>query len=261
MNDKTLNIGFIKYCITNSLTSSLINEDVNECEINIKNMLSVISSSEIIKEEYNVCDSLTNTSIENQIIASRFIDTVISKMNKFNYYDIVEEHKKIYNNFKDILIENTSKKTLYDYISNLILESNPSNPNQNIDLLFESYNYIMEHISRTQPKKMETTNECVNESVLNIAINKYNNKYSSLNEDDKKILKTLLYSSTEQKNDLFEELKSDTLLKLNTLKNNNTIDADSKNKINEAINKVDNMDKINIDQSIINLYELNFNLK
>ena len=95
----------------------------------------------------------------------------------------------------------------------------------------------------------------VNEQVIEIAIDKFNEKYDSLNEDDKNLLKKLIKANKTEKQELLETYRSDCLTILEGVGKDES--DEKKNKIANAIRKLKEM-KYNaktINNDIIGLHE------
>ena len=98
---------------------------------------------------------------------------------------------------------------------------------------------------------------------LEIAVSKFNEKYSELNEEEKNILKVLRENKKDSVKDLFESLMRENIKLINENINKYQNSLDVKEKLldtKEAIYKMmENGDSFN--ENIIKLYELKNNLK
>lgn len=261
MNERYINVGYIKDILTKKIIYSL-NENNDVLNKEITDFIDIISESEILKKEYDLFESLSNNYIPSEIIASRFLDNFISKLNTYSIEDINNEHLKLKKFIDENIHIDEKKYDLYKNVSDLIYESLKSNNNSNTNLLFEAYTNILKKITNDNKniKKEKQNNNILNENILNIAINKFNKKYSNLNENDILLLKKLFTSNYIEKNKIYDELKNENLNLLNDL----LLTEDyNKNKIKKAIDIIQNikLTKNNINENIIKLYELNIGLK
>ena len=96
----------------------------------------------------------------------------------------------------------------------------------------------------------------VDEDVIEIAIGKFNEKYDTLNEGDKNLLKKLIKSTDDEKQGILEEYKTECLTILESVPKD-TIE-EKNNKIANAIRKIKEMKygKDTVDDNIIGLHEL-----
>lgn len=257
MDNRNINIGYIKECLNKKITSSLLNEDVDLIDDNINNFITIISESEILKTEYDIFESILNNRITSEVVASRFIDKTISLMENYTIDQIDKEHEKLNKiNIKDVSLDESKSKIIKNII-NLIYESNKSNNFVNINLLYESYTNILDYITKEKTLKNTNNNININETILNIALDKFNKKYSNLNENDINILKKITSSNYSEKIILFEEFKNNNI---KILSETLVLDKDQNNidKYNKAIEKINNItiSESNIDNEIIKQYDL-----
>ena len=261
------NVGIINLIISNKIKDSYLNESVLNESIKLKNYLfETINNSPILQLEFKVYDNLENKTITNDVTATRYIDNNIKLFEVYTLTEIENEHNKL-NEFFDnnsSILNNphfTKKIELYNAINNLVIESVKNNIDVDVDKIHESFTIVLNHIKE---KKNKVDNHIIpdnviDENVIEIAINKFNDKYSRLNEDDRTLLKKLFNSDDNQKFELLESYKNECLLILNNIKNdeiNETIKTTIR-KINEM--KYDNSsDEIQnkIIDNIIDLHEL-----
>lgn len=257
MDNRYINIGYIKECLNKKMANSLINEDVDFVDENVNNFITIISESPILKKEYDIFESILNNRISSEVVASRFIDKTISLMENYTIDQIDKEHEKLNKiNIEDVSLDESKSKIIKNII-NLIYESNKSNNFVDINLLYESYTNILDYITKEKTLKNTNNNININETILNIALDKFNKKYSNLNENDINILKKITSSNYSEKIILFEEFKNNNI---KILSETLVLDKDQNNidKYNKAIEKINNItiSESNIDNEIIKQYDL-----
>ena len=88
---------------------------------------------------------------------------------------------------------------------------------------------------------------------VEIAVEKYNEKYSALSESDRELIKLLIKATPQEKKDLFEEYKVENLQMLNSLN-----EEKNSEKVEKTINKINEMvfNEETIDDDLIDLHEL-----
>ena len=101
--------------------------------------------------------------------------------------------------------------------------------------------------------KAKVDADLVNEDVIEIAVNKYNEKYESLTEEDKTLLQKLIKSDDNEKEKLLEEYKSTDLRIMEEI--NSTSVGDWKVKAIQKINEM-KFSPQTVDDDIIGLHEL-----
>lgn len=251
---KKTNIGLINYVVFNNIKNNYFgNKIVSESKIGLSNLLNTISNSKILQLEFKIYNNLENKEISDDIMASRYIDNNIRLLEVYDKNEVLEEHKLL-NGFKDISIDEIpqDKITLYENIDSLIMES-LKNPNDvNVDILHESFSHVLSHIKK--PKTNKEINGSIEypEHVVELAINKFNDKYNTLSEDEKLLFKMLTTSTANEKKEILENYKIEILDILNKHENSNM-----KESIDKAISKINKMefDEVNIDSDIISLFE------
>lgn len=252
---KKINIGVANLIISNKLKESYFNDKLSEeSKKLITDFFNVIKNSPILQLEFKIFNNLENKNIENDLTATRYIDSNIKLFEVYTTSEIINEHKKL-NKFLNEEVELDSDKIkLYNAIDNLIIESIKDNDNIDIDCIHESFTTVLNHIK--SPKKQLDGNDdikLINEDVIEIAVNKFNEKYETLNETDKNLLKRLIKSNNKEKQELLENYKTENLVILERVNNNSIED-----KITKTIQKIREMsyNSKTIDDDIISLHEL-----
>lgn len=255
---ENLNIGIANLVISDKLKDSYFNNELlNESKALANDFLNVIKSSPILQLEFKVFNNIENKEIENELLATRYIDNNIKLFEIYTIDEINDEHKKLESYVKDYSVDNEKIK-LYEAINNLILNSVNTYDNVDVDKIHESFITVLNHVKTIKPKNInENTDDILNEEIINIAISKFNEKYYTLHENDRELLKRIIKSNTTEKKEMFESYKKENLVILNELSkkenDNNTLD-----KINKTISKINdfhyNIETIN--ESIVDLYEL-----
>jgi hypothetical protein len=249
------NIGYANLCISDKLKESYFNSDlINESKNITDEFLKVLKNSPLLMLEFKVFNNIENKTIDNDTVCTRFIDNNIKLFETFTVDEIHEEHEKLAKFIiKDIKVDKEKEK-LYNSITNLIVESVSSFDEIDVDDIHESFITVLNHLKKEKKKPiLSETTLYVNKDVIEIAINKFNDRYSDLNEDDRKLIKYLINTTLDEKVIMFEKYKNivlESVTKLNIDKYGD--------KINLAVNRINEMktDCEIIDDNIIKLHEL-----
>jgi len=242
---KIANFGIIKAIISNTFSEVLL-EDTNSVsgKAKINDFVKILKESELLKAEYMIFSNLENKYITNDALITKYIDENISLLKKYKKQDLINEHRKLDKFFNEnVIFIDKSQSDLYVNIHNLIYESIDGDTLPNVDVLHDSFSFIFEHIKTPKIAIVESNSNNELDKSLNVdvlidrALTKFNEKYSSLTEDEKKILNTIAYSEEKNKKDLFETLKKEGLEKLSGLKTKGI----HEDKVNESIVKVSSM--------------------
>jgi len=263
---KNINIGIAKSIVSGKLRDDFIStKQINESKNIASHFYFLIENSEVLRNQYNIYGNLEKKHIANDVLATKYIDDNISNISKYSSKSIQEANEKLksYINESDVNNIDSEKVDLYDAINNLIVESSKkSEGTADVDLIYESYSKILNHLKNNE-KQEEVLSESTNDDnidmsmVLELAINKFNDRYSSLNENELKIINTLAVGSTDDKKAMFESFKNENLTLLSSVDKNGIED-----KINETIDKISKMkyDNKTSTKDVIKLYDLKNNL-
>jgi hypothetical protein len=256
---KNINIGIVKSLISNRLGESYLSSDsIDETKGLASEFFDVVKDSPILQLELKVFENLDRKKIENDIIATRYIDNNVKLFEKFSFDEIKKEHEKLrkFVAEKKLKVVDTGKNLLFESINNLILQSVCNCDDVDIDLVHESFENVLNHMKVAKQPIVESVDngEVIDDSVIEIAIGKFNHKYDSLIEEDISLIKTLVESTIDEKKILLESYKEKSLKKLQS------VEAEGiETKINESIEKIKtiNFNPETINDDIINLHELN----
>jgi hypothetical protein len=253
---KNINIGIANIIISNKLNESYLNDKLIEESKKIAfDFFDVIKKSPVLQLEFKVFNNIESKHIDNDIFAKEYIDNNIKLFEVYTIDEIIKERQKL-NKFinEDILNEDDEKVQLYNAINNLIDESLKTNDDVDVDKIHESFTFVFNYIKTPKKALLENVDvEEINEDVIEIAVSKFNEKYESLDEGDKELLKTLIKASTKEKKSLLETYKKDTLNILEGIDKANIQDN-----IQKAIEKIKEMvyNQKNVDDNIIGLHDL-----
>jgi len=252
---KNINIGIVNFMISNKLKDSYFNNNlIEESKKITSNFIDVIKNSPILQLEFRVFNNIENKHIENDVTATRYIDQNIKLFEIYTIQEINEERKKLKPFVSEIDDSGNNKILLYNAIDNLIKESLKDYSDVDVDCIHESFTTVLNHIK--EPKKMLVENvevQEINDNIIEIAVNKFNKKYESLNEDDRNLFQKLITYNDKEKEELLEYYKDENLLILEKVNKDSV-----KDNILKAIQKIKETkyNKSSVNDDIIGLYEL-----
>jgi hypothetical protein len=253
---KSINIGIVNLVVSKKLKDAYFSNTLIEESKQLTNsFFNVVKNSPILQLEFKVFSNIENKHIENDLIATRYIDNNIKLFEIYTLDELEKEHQKLKPFLTEDIQVDDNKVQLYIAVGNLIKESLSNYDIVDVDKIHESFEMVLNHIKDTKQSISESVEpvELISEDVIEIAINKFNTKYESLSEDDKKLLKTLIVSDDKTKEKLLEDYKS-TDLKIMEEINSDVVDDI---KI-QAIQKIKLMEfnSESVDDDIIKLHEL-----
>jgi len=126
----------------------------------------------------------------------------------------------------ELPLEDNTLSKLHENITSLIFtEKKP----KTVDTIVESLSGVVEYIKENEIKETSEVSHLPNSMLSNIAVDKFNDRYSELNEDEKSVLKTILESDDEGKKEIYENLSRECIDLVD--KNLTESDIDSKEKL------------------------------
>lgn len=258
-----INVGIANLIISEKLKNSYFNDSlIEESKKITHDFLEVLRNSPILQLEFKVFNNIENKHIENDVSATRYIDNNIKLFEIFTINEINKEHEQflpfIDENINDGIETKYQKKiNLYNAIFSLIKESITDYNNVDVNEMHNSFSHVLNHIKTPKKKNTEinSENNVINENVIEIAVDKFNEKYENLDENDRNLFQILTILDGDGKVDLFETYKKDTLDTLEKVK-----ESENNTSITAAINKIEKMVyetyEPKVIDDIISLYEL-----
>lgn len=256
------NFGKIKNVFNNLLIEGIIKKDDTTKKL-FKKYVKTIKESEILKTQFLVYNNIENKIDSDSFSANIFVSENIKLMEKYKQSDILKENIKL----KNILASESNKlnedyelSKLHESISNLIfIKKTP----KNVENVMAEIKSLATHITTNKTKAVTESIELPVGVLTNLMVDKYNKKYSTLEESDKETLKILIDNNVENKKNFYMKTLGECIdLVDNLLK-------ESKDEYKEKLTKVksklqeDKEDTKEIDylDKIFKLMELKNNLK
>lgn len=247
-HNKLKNTAIIFECLIKQMTTDLMESDSSH-SLNI--IKKYFKEGTQLKKELDLYTSIVGTKMKDEVKLVNFIDEVLKvRNNSINNsvlnrekYNIVKEIKDNYI-LENIFSHNLTNYKLFASIYKLFngIELNES-ANSYVNLKFSIIKTIINNKTQQVQDKTEKIlvkeDKVIRELATKIMIQKFNEKFSSLTEDQKELLKQYI-NNAENKNTLKEYV--------------NKIIPSVKSKLLESINGKDKVLKIKI-KGIINLLE------
>jgi hypothetical protein len=254
---KSINIGIVNLIVSKKLKDAYFsNALIEESKKLTNDFFTIVRNSPILQLEFKVFNNIENKHIENDLAATRYIDNNIKLFEVWTLKEIEAEHQKLKAFLNEEVQVDDSRVDLYVAIGNLIKESLSNSEDVDVDSIHESFTQVLNHVKtakQTLTESVEPEVEEVDENVIEIAVNKFNERYETLSEDDRNLFMKLVNASDKQKEDLLEEYKTEDLTLLESVNKEAVKDS-----IGKAMQKIKEM-KFNpktADDDIIGLHEL-----
>jgi len=252
------NFGTIKNVFNNILSEGVIEKDDSRKEL-FKEYVKAIKKNKILRTQFLVYTNIENKVETDVVKATQFVKENIDLFSKISKKNILEANSQLVHKLIFEIVGEDSKSELYENISTLIFT--PKRPDT-IDTIVEATSKVVNYILEN---KIKETNELIDlpiSMISTIMVDKYNEKYSSLDESEKKVLKVLIESTDEQKKEVYTDMLRECINLID--ENLKTSDLETKDRLLKVKDKLLN-DNQKIDEgfykNISKLVELRENLK
>tara|TARA_Y100000592_G_C5475493_1_gene322017 strand:+ start:1567 stop:2328 length:762 start_codon:yes stop_codon:yes gene_type:complete len=197
------NFGNIKDTFNNILSESILSKN-NEGKKLFKKYIQVLKEDSNLKKEYLIYKNLTTKKFNNESDAKDYIKENINLLKNNNPSKGIKKLNSILGD-KKLVNENDE---IYKHIN--ILRNTKKTPNS-LEKIQESLNFFKERMLKEEivvENEYDTTG--VPPSVLTkLAVNKFNNKYENITEEEKNIIKNILNGNDEDKEETYTNLKNE----------------------------------------------------
>ena len=265
-HSKIRNTGILFELLTRQITVDVLNN--NKKAQAAKILKEFFNKKTQLGKEYELYKVLTTENYKSEIKANHLVDAVISTRQKLNNsqlkrekYNLIKEIKRNYN-VSDFFMARIPNYKVNASIFKLFNSNQNENPAQKTENRFT----IIEHITRkviSSAKKKKAITEGYKKQekdlrllAYSILVEKFNKKYSSLSESQRKLLKEYI-NNISNTNSLKEFIESETIKVKKQLQSflPKVDDKVTKIKLNEAVNQADTLMKGRIveDKQVVTL--------
>lgn len=194
------NFGTIKNAYNTLLAEGIVKKDESKKSLFTK-FLKLVKENEILRTQF-----LAYTNIESKVEGDRnkaadFVDETIDLFSKFKKKEILEANKLLIADLVNEKIDNKLKE-LHENVSRLIfLEKKP----ETIEARVEAKAKIIEYILGNKAKVVNEAIELPSQLIISRLVDWFNEKYSTINESDKEVIKALINSDDDQKQEVYSK--------------------------------------------------------
>jgi hypothetical protein len=256
-----MNFGKIKNIYAKFLIDSYINESKSENKKKYKEFIKNISESPILRTQFIVYKNIENNNFNSEVSAVEYLKENISLFNEFNKKDIIKQNEKLSRKIKGHSLDYELKE-LHESLNDLIVLEKKA---ETINKIHDSFEYVKKWL--LSPKKInESTNDNSKpvdaNKFLDIVTKKYNEKYSNISEEEKKVIKTILSKDEKEKETLLKDMVKESITLINSSLKQFGDNLEIKSKLLEAKDIVYNLEynKETFKEDILKIYELKTNL-
>jgi len=262
-----MNFGTLKDIFTEKLIESYTSDD-KKGKILYKNFLKILKENETLRTAFIVYKNLETKTIKNEVEAIEYLKESISLLQDYRgEKSISTQSEKLISLLESngIDVQNVNTKKIHENIQNLITTKKSAST---IDKLHESkkevVSWLMSDKEFINEDQTYVNTEIDPKKFLEIAVNKFNEKYNeSLTEEEKNILKVLRENNEEKNKTLASDLVKETIELVNNFLVEYEDNVTVKSKLLETKDVIYKMMENNDSSSerILKLYELKKNLK
>lgn len=192
------NFGKLKNIFNTILAEGISEKNDTKKDI-FKKYIKLLKENKILKTQFDVYTKIESMVEESEFKATEKIKKILESINKYDKKSIYEANQKLVNLSKGRNIdEDYKEKSLHENISNLIFSKDVD---KYVDSLHEAVQYVKTNILKEEVKGLGVPNNLL----ASIAIDKYNEAYSDLDESSKKIIKSIIEGNDEIREELFNE--------------------------------------------------------
>ena len=230
------NFGKIKQIYNNLLSESIVSKNKDTRKVFSK-YLRTIRENKALRTQFLVYNNIENKVGDNEFKINEFIKANLSLMESFDKNELKKLNEGLFKALpKGIKLTDSN---LYESINTLIFTKKSP---KTIDIIIDATNNIVEYIKGNKGKVVNENKSELPPSLLTaIYVDKYNEKYSDLDESTLKLVKTILESDEVGKETLFNEIKKECV----TLVNNKLSEGEEKEKLLAVKEKLLDMSYIN----------------
>ena len=198
------NFGKIKNAFNGILAESIVTKN-NANKALFKKYVKTIKESDILKTQFLVYDNIENMLEDDPMTIDIFIRENISVLQKFKPSDILRENKKLISLSKDIEgkldeVYESRISSLHESLSNVVFTRVTP---MNVHEVAKNIGNVINYIKSNKPKELTEVINLPSSMLSTMMVDKYNEKYSELDESERKVLKALINSTDTEKKEVY----------------------------------------------------------
>jgi hypothetical protein len=265
LNNIAMNFGTIKNIFASLVVESHLEENQKGKKL-YKRFINLLKEDEVLKSQFIVYKNIEGGHFDSEVTASNYLKENIKVLKGFGEKRINESNKKLITLLKNngISFKGVKVESLHKSIHTLITEKEKAT---NINKIHESFSDVTKWLL-TDKNNKKSEDEYIRENIdpkkfLDIAIKKFNEKYSDLTEEEKNILKVLRENDEDSIRVLVGDLISENIELINQNLQDYSENLSIKEKLLETKDLVYKMkeDNNSFSENVLKLLELKSNLR
>ena len=249
--------GKIKTVYNDILVEAIVKKDEESKKL-FQKYLKTIKESEILRTQFLVYNNI-ETKVEKDFnSASLFVSENMKLFRKYKIKDIVKENKRLVGLLDVKRFDNAPSNKLYESLAYLITTPRTA---KNVGTVSNELRNVIEFINKNETPVVTESFGLPNSFVASIMVQKYNEKYSDMLQEDKDILKVLISSDLNEKMDFYNKTVRECLVTIDGLLNeSNEETKDKLIKVKERLLEKNEITENQFLDKVIKLVELKNNL-
>jgi len=269
MKEISYNFGAIRDSIMKLSAYELIKESKSKT---IDLFTESVKKSSLINKQHLIYKSLQDCKpFEKERLAERFLNQNLQLFSNEKWEKIIAENKTLRRELlDDYHVEAKKDGKLFESI-NALIESITKGGFSDFEREQEAYEYVLSHLMRPAVNESEKSEEKTDSPKLvgdawkfitKMAINNFNERFKHLSENEKKAFK-ILVSDNDTKVNYLKSLTKENIELIDAKLKENTEPKTIEllNVFKEKLSKMDNVNHLNLDESIISCLDLSETLK
>ena len=198
------NFSKIKNVFNNLLIEGIIKNDDKVKKL-FKKYIKTIKESEILKTQFLIYNNIENKVDNNPLSAFSFVSENFKILEKYTQSDILKENEKlvsILNGFEKRFSESYDLSNLHESMSKITFTNKTPT---NIEVVMEEIKKVSDYIISNKPKEIKESFDLPTSVISKLMVERYNEKYSTLDESDKNVIKVLIDKNVENKKEFYQK--------------------------------------------------------
>lgn len=258
-----MNFGTIKDIFASQLVESQLSGDEKGKNL-YKKFIKMMTEDEVLKSQFIIYKNIENKHFDSEVTASDYLKENISVLKNYTPEEIERSNNKLVRLLEKngVELNPESYRKLHKSLHTLISEEKNAT---NINKMYESFNTVKDWlmVEKTEEEKSEYVKEGIDPKVfLELVVEKYNEKYSELTEEDKEVIRVLREGDESSMESLMKRLVKENITLINNHLQEYGDSLEMKEKLLEAkdvvYSMVDNDDSFG--ENVLKLLELKKNL-
>lgn len=198
------NFGKIKNAFNSILAEGVVKKNDDKKSL-FKKYIKTIKESNILKTQFLIYNNIENKVDSDHNNINIFVSENIKLLSKYKVSDILKENKKLIDLSKEVeekLNESydSNLSGLHESLSNLIATKRTP---KNVDDVSKNISTVITYIKNNKAKEVNEKIDLPMSMVSSLLVDKFNDRYESLDESDKKVLKTIMDSDEAGKKEIY----------------------------------------------------------